>query len=181
MGLDAFFYRRTKRKEISDFDVFKWMSDFDSELNGLLVDLNYVANKKNISLNAALKEAITNYITESNDNEILYFRKFHFLNHFLNYDFSWYDKDMEISKDKCIELRDLAKKCLDACETYKKKNPSDASEYFYDKICEDNLPDGSAFNDWSLYTKIQDLYNGMNDIIESTDWNNQIIVYNANW
>lgn len=189
MGLDAYFYRRLKRKKESSVpssaewaSILANASDITKEL---LTRMSAYADMYNYSLsevlNTAMKEFLYRY--ESYDDEIVYFRKFHFLNDYFNYTDENYAKDMLVTKDQCIELRDRAKACLDECNSVPATLAFNAyNKHSYEDVRNDvcNKHFQSEWGD-SYYEKVRDLYKSMTDIINNTDWDIECIVYNADW
>ena len=207
MGLDSYFYRHTKVKECDNVLASDMVDIFNSnqKLQKLLMKLKAHCRQHNESLSDALADSVKDYLNhngEGYDDEILYFRKLHFLNDYFNYDDSWYAKDMVITKEQCIDLRDRAKRCLDECEELYRKSGIYVRIYSaaeplhstrnYERSFDDDTDIGKAVNEickehfpseWnsSCYDKIGHLYQGMNAIIEDTDWENESIIYNADW
>lgn len=210
MGLDSYFYRHTKVKECDDVLAADMVDIFNSnkKLQKLLMKLKAHCRHKDVPMSDALADSVKDYLNrngEGYDDEILYFRKLHFLNDYFNYDDSWYAKDMTITKEQCIDLRDRAKRCLDECEEVYKKSDLYTRVYRvyrvdeplrstrnYERSFDDDTDIGKAVNEIckkhfpskysdSCYDKIGHLYQGMNSIIEGTDWENESIIYNADW
>ena len=207
MGLDAYFFRHTKVKE-SDKINQTALSDLiksNSKLSELFDRLSAIATHKGVHLEDALREAFKLYLDNNGEghlDEILYFRKFHFLNYYFNYNDDWYAKDKIVTKEQCIELRDRAKACLDECEkiysnsdccvvNYLGKSSLDSTRN-YEQSFDDTSEVGNSINEicnkyfpckWnnSTYDKVGHLYNGMCSIIDETDWENEDIIYNADW
>lgn len=121
MGLDAYFYRRTKVTDsdiVTDDTLLNALHASD-ELKAKLNHLSAYAKLNNKFLFECLTEAISDYLRhngEGYDNEILYFRKFHYLLDYFGYSDDWYAKDMTLTKEQCIELMDKAKACLEECD-----------------------------------------------------------------
>lgn len=208
MGLDAYFYRHTKvtESDVVTDDLFINAFQASDELKVKLNKLSAYAKAHNKFLYECLSEAITAYLGsngEGYNNEILYFRKFHFLLDYFDYDDEWYAKDMTITKAQCAELRDKAKVCLEECEKFYKEHEIyvrsyltdsmladtrnyersfDDSEYIgntVNEICYKHFP--CSWKDTAMYDKVGHLYTGMNSILEETDWDKQTIIFNADW
>jgi len=104
---------------------------------------------------------------------------------------------MIVTKEQCIELRDKAKKCIDeisnVCKekdvticcynygtnTYTTQSHCDID--FVDDIIYKYFPCERKPKGVDLYSKILCLHRGMDDLINETDWDNEEIVYNADW
>lgn len=211
MGLDAFFYRHTKSKECDNIDGKEWLDLFSDcdELKDLIVKLKIIARKEGSSLGKILCDALNEYVNHNGEgnqrfcNSILDFRKFYFLNEYFHYNDDWYDKDMVITKDQCIELRDKAKACIDEIEKVSKEKGVVICSYnyganayftqstekvafatnvtFVDDIIYKHFPCEYKPKGIDLYSKILNLYRGMNEIISETDWDNEEIIYTADW
>jgi len=186
MGLDAYFYKVKKDDNTPVIDDFFKCISCDDELHDLFVKLNKLAIKNDYSFADLLKRAISDYINRNDyddKDELMRFRNFHFLNDFFCYDDTWYAKDMPITKDQCITLRDMAKKCIDECD-YKFYKLSCKCDVCYecdeiDELCKEHFH--TDYKDYNLYNKIKTLYIGMCHLIDETDWDNETIVYNADW
>lgn len=207
MGLDAYFYRRTKVTENDIVTDNLLLNAFNSsdELKAKLNRLSAYAKAHGKFLYECLDEAINDYLNnygEGYSNEILYFRKFHYLLNYFDYDDEWYSRDMPITKEQCIDLRDKAKACLEECEKVYKEHQCYVKSYLTDKplndtrnyersfsdafytgyeineICNRHFP--SAWKD-AMYDKVGHLYQGMNTILNETDWDKQTVIFNADW
>jgi len=207
MGLDAYFYRRTK---VTDNDIVTddlLLNAFHSsdKLKDKINRLSAYAKVHDKSLYECLDEAINDYLNnygEGYSNELLYFRKFHYLLNYFNYDDEWYSGDMPVTKEQCIDLRDRAKACLEECEKFYKEHNVYVTSYLTDSMLADTRNYERSFDDseyigktvneicnrhfpstWknATYDKVGHLYQGMNAILEETDWNKQTVIFNADW
>jgi hypothetical protein len=207
MGLDAYFYRHTKVLEsdiVSDEAILNAYNISDS-LKLKLNHLNAYARSKDKYLFECLKDAISEYLNnhgEGYNDEILYFRKFHYLLDYFNYDDDWYANDMAVTREQCEDLRDRSKMCLEECvrmyeyngcnmyEDYLNNDslmqtrnysaytePTELTSIITD-ICNKHFP--NKWND-SYYDKVGHLYRGMCSILRETDWDRQEIIFNADW
>ena len=189
MGLDAYIYRKVKHDEPASLTAEAWHDIFSNagdHLKDLFKRMSAYADKWNYSFCGVLTTAMQEFLdrNESTDgDEIVYFRKFHFLNDFFNYTDENYAKDMLVTKEQCIELLDRAKACLDECNDVPVTLAfNDYNKYGYEDarndVCNKHFPSGW---DDSYYEKVRDLYKAMTNIINNTDWDNEYIVYNADW
>lgn len=207
MGLDAYFYRHTKVLEsdlVSDEAILNAYNLSDS-LKLKLNHLNAYARSKNKHLFECLKDAISEYLNshgEGYNDEILYFRKFHYLLDYFKYDDNWYANNMTVTKEQCEDLRDRAKACLEECvRMYKYHDCNSYEDYLNNDsltqthhynayaesteltsiitgICNKHFP--NKWND-SYYDKVGHLYCGMCSILRETDWDRQEVIFNADW
>lgn len=207
MGLDSYFYKRSKvtlNDAVTDNSLINVFNNND-ELKEKLNRLNAYANNHNKLFSECLYDAINNYLGNNGEgycNELLYFRKFHYLLNYFKYDDDWYANDMPVTKDQCTELRDRAKACLEECEKFYKEHKVyiksyltdsmlsntrnyersfDDSEYvgyMVNEICNKHFPNG-----WkdTTYDKVGHLYNGMNKILNELDWDHEELIFNADW
>lgn len=179
MGLDAYFYRKIKRIESANVTSEEWTDVFahaGNNMKNLLIRMKAYGELWNYSLNQVLTTAMQEFLDRnegSDSDEIVYFRKFHFLNDYFNYTDENYAKDMIITKEQCQYLYDKAKACLDACN----KITMDFENKSYE-IC--NKFFLSEYKDAS-YEKVKSLFRAMNEILNNTDWDIEYIVYNADW
>lgn len=179
MGLDAYIYRKIKHDEPANVTSEEWAYAFahaDDHMKSLLTRMKAYGELWNYSLSQVLTTAMQEFLdrNESSDSdEIVYFRKFHFLNDYFNYTDENYAKDMIITKKQCQYLYDKAKACLDVCN----KITTDFENKSYE-IC--NKFFLSEYKDAS-YEKVQSLFRAMNEILNNTDWDVENIVYNADW
>ena len=207
MGLDAYFYRRTKvtENDIVTDDLLLNTFHSSDKLKDKLSRLNAYAKARDKSLYECLDEAINDYLNnygEGYSNELLYFRKFHYLLNYFDYDDEWYSRDMPVTKEQCIDLRDKAKACLEECDKVYKDRGRYVTSYLtrevlsatrnyersfdyeddtgtiINEICNRHFP--STWKD-AMYDKVGHLYQGMNTILNETDWDKQTIVFNADW
>lgn len=206
MGLDSYFYRHTKLKESDRVSDSEWSNLFsDNDLQNIIAKLNTISKECEVSLGETLKDILKGYLDnnvgEGHCSDILYFRKFHFLNDYFNYTDEWYNKDKIITKEQCIDLRDRAKKCLDEIDKFCSENNITICNYDYNSkkyivrynncdygfesfindIIYKHFPTECKLNDIDLYSKVIHLYSGMSDIISNTNWENEDIVYNSDW
>lgn len=202
MGLDAYFYRRTKvtDSDIVTDDLILNTFQVNGELRTKLNQLKAHAKARNKSLYECLSEAVTDYLNYNGySNEILYFRNLYYLLDYFGYGDEWYAKDMTITKEQCIDLRDKAKVCLEDCErlykehgcyviSYLADSPLTVTRSSYERSSEYSSDINEIFNKYfpgSLkditYDKVGRLYHGMNIILEETDWDKQEIIFNADW
>lgn len=177
MGLDSSFSKSVKQNdsfEVNEQLIKSLFSIENSELVEDLKQLNEIACAEDDSLfriiHSAFKEYIHKHEVSVFHEGILYFRNFHFLNDYFDYDDSWYSKDKVVTKEQCIYLRDLAKKCLNSC-----------SRRLSDKEREEGCRKYFPCEDVNLYNKVRDLYYGMCSIINDTNWDREQIIYNADW
>lgn len=207
MGLDVYFYRRTKATEndvVTD-DLLLNVRHSGDKLKAKLNRLNAYAKVHGKSLYECLDEAINDYLNnycEGYCNELLYFRKFHYLLDYFKYDDDWYATDMPITKEHCTELRDKAKACLEECEKFYKERKVYVKSYLTDSMLHDVCNHERSFDDskyvgctvdeicnkhfpnsWrdTTYDKVGHLYCGMCSILRETDWDRQEIIFNADW
>ncbi len=181
MGFNSYFYRKKKCCNLENITTNEWdyvIDDLDSYSNKLINELRLYADNHGCSLKECVFTAIQEFLNNHYDTQgklLAYFRKFYFLNEFLSYKGAWYAKDMELSKDACIALCDKAKECLDEC------NSADIDEI--DSICKSYFYiEGNNYSQCMyLFDKIKLLFNTMNDAINNTDWDNEVIVYRADW
>lgn len=189
MGLDAYIYRKIKHNEPDVMTADAWASIFANAsdcLKELFARMSRYADMWNYSFSEVLTTAMREFLDKNegyDTDEVVYFRKFHFLNDYFNYTDENYAKDMLVTKEQCIDLRDRAKACLDECNSV----PVTLAFNEYDKygyedarndVCNKHFP--SEYND-AYYEKVRDLYKAMVDIINNTDWDIEYIVYNADW
>ena len=208
MGLDAYFYRHSKvtENEVVTDDLILNAFQASDDLKVKLNKLSAYAKLHNKFLYELLDDAVSMYLSSHGEgyaDEILYFRKFHYLLDYFKYDDEWYAKDMAITKDQCTDLRDKAKACLEECEKFYKDNKIyvrsyltdsmladtrnyeisfDDSEYIgntVNEICYRHFP--SSWKDTAMYDKVGHLYTGMSSILEETDWDKQTLIFNADW
>lgn len=146
---------------------------------------------------------------ENNYNEVAYFRKFWWAIDFFNYTDADYGKDKPITKEKLQEAINLAEKTIKMVIkhftdkgfkienspldykgktarwgstqpqylTFKNGILTEELEEEADNICSEIFDSKDAF----LFTKICELYTQFTEIINTTDFNNEIIVINADW
>ena len=206
MGLDSYFYRYSKLKESDRVSDSEWSNLFNNnDLQDIIAKLNTISKEREVSLGETLKDILKGYLDnnagEGHCSDILYFRKFHFLNDYFNYTDEWYGKDKIVTKEQCIELRDTAKKCLDEIDEFCSENNIIICNYdytvnkylikynsddykfesFVDDIIYKHFPVNYKCDNIDLYSKVLNLYRGMNNIISETKWENEDIVYNADW
>ena len=206
MGLDSYFYRYSKLKESDRVSDSEWSNLFNNnDLQDIIAKLNTISKEREVSLGETLKDILKGYLDnnagEGHCSDILYFRKFHFLNDYFNYTDEWYGKDKIVTKEQCIELRDTAKKCLDEIDEFCSENNIIICNYdytvnkylikynsddykfesFVDDIIYKHFPVNYKCDNIDLYSKVLNLYRGMNNIISETNWENEDIVYNADW
>lgn len=208
MGLESYFYRHTKLKESDRISGNEWSNLFnDNDLQDIITKLNTTSKERGVSLCETLKDILKGYLNNNVEdghyNDILYLRKFYFLNNYFNYTDEWYGKDKIITKEQCIELRDRAKECIDeidkvCCEKnitihdydytvskysvmYNSNSDNYGYESFIDDIIYKRFPVNYKCSNIDLYSKVLHLYHGMNSIISETNWENKDIIYNADW
>lgn len=207
MGLDAYFYKHVKvtQNDIITYDNLINVFNNNDKLKEKLNRLNAYANSNNLLLADCLYNAINNYLNNNEYgycNELLYFRKFHYLLDYFKYDDDWYAKDMPVTKEQCIELRDKAKVCLEECEKVYKEHNCYVKSYLTDSMLADTRNYERSFNDeddtgiiineicnkhfpsdWkdAIYDKVGHLYQGMNSIVNSIDWEHEELIFNADW
>ena len=169
MGLDAYFYREDKTNKeysIPSINITDLAND-DENFKDILTRLVKLADRYGYSFEEMFLKAISEYV---NNND---------------YDDSWYDKDKIITKDQCVELRDKAKACIEACDNlfYNLRCKANCEISFdcddINKLCKEYFP--TDYKDVNLYNKIKTLYLGMNQLIKETNWDDEVIVYNADW
>ena len=91
MGLDAYIYRKIKHDEPASVTSEEWAYTFahaDDHMKSLLTRMKAYGELWNYSLSQVLTTAMQEFLdrNESSDSdEIVYFRKFHFLNDYFNY------------------------------------------------------------------------------------------------
>ena len=207
MGLDAYFYRRTKvtENDIVTDDLLLNAFHSSDKLKAKLNRLGAYAKVHDKFLYECLDEAINDYLNnygEGYSNEILYFRKFHYLLNYFDYDDEWYSADMPITKEQCIDLRDKAKACLEECDKVYKDRGRYVTSYLthevlsatrnYERSFDYEDDTGTIINeicnrhfpsDWkdATYDKVGHLYQGMCSILAETDWDKQTVIFNADW
>lgn len=207
MGLDAYFYKHVKvtQNDIITYDNLINVFNNNDKLKEKFNRLNAYANSNNLLLADCLYNAINNYLNNNEYgycNELLYFRKFHYLLDYFKYDDDWYAKDMPVTKEQCIELRDKAKVCLEECEKVYKEHNCYVKSYLTDSMLADTRNYERSFNDeddtgiiineicnkhfpsdWkdAIYDKVGHLYQGMNSIVNSIDWEHEELIFNADW
>lgn len=207
MGLDAYFYRHTKATEndVVTEDLILNAFRASDELKVKLNKLNAYAKLNNKFLSECLTEAISDYLYhngEGHDNEILYFRKFHYLLDYFCYGDDWYAKDMVVTKEQCTELMNKAKACLEECDKVYKDRGRYVTSYLthevlsatrnYERSFDNEDDTGTIINEIcnrhfpstlkdATYDKVGHLYQGMRYILSETDWDKQTIIFNADW
>lgn len=211
MGLDAYFYIKPKVEETPkpvSLDLLKSVFSESERLRHALTELyEFTENKECFSFESALCEAIESFTqshigSESLCNEILYFRKFHYLLSYFNYGDDEYGKDMEITKEQCEELLNQAKCCLKAVDKYVSKQPCSVSRdddgvllnYFVttqnNKIkTRIDVHVNNIANKWfpcnvwndSYIDHVSRLFTGMKSILKTVDWGTESLVFNADW
>lgn len=132
------------------------ISDYDYIIENFnkSIKLNYpdLYNKlNNLSLDDILHIMHITLLVSDKAEEVAYFRKWWNLNYFFNYDRGKYDSHIIVSKEQIITLRDIG---LDLIK----------EEDFYIDDEDKEL-----------------LVSQMNKILETTNWETDIITYNANW
>ena len=190
MGLDAYFYREDKTNKeysIPSINITDLAND-DENFKDVLTRLAKLADRYGYSFEEILLKAISEYVNNNDYDDrdsLMQFRNFHFLNDYFKYDDSWYDKDKIITKDQCVELRDKAKACIEACDNmfYNLRCKTNCEISFdcdaINRLCKEYFP--TDYQDVNLYNKIKTLYLGMNQLIKETNWDDEVIVYNADW
>lgn len=183
MGLDSYFYRITRpvdRTKPHPADLIHNVPVND-DLQELIAQLEDYAYRTDQYFENVLACAIQDYLckNDSDDpyrNEVSYFRKFHFLNDYFNYTDENYAKDMKITREQCEDLLSRANECINDCLLH-------CGTYPYDEANCDNIADKHFPSKWhdSTYMKVQCLKSKMQSILDYTDWENEDIVYNADW
>jgi transcriptional regulator with XRE-family HTH domain len=197
VGLDSHFFICSKELETEDISIsdISALVENNHELQNSLSKLNAIAKDKNVSLDYLLNTTITDYIQNYKPNRelIAHFRNFHYLNDFFNYTDAWYNRDKPVTKKQCIELRYKAKKCLDEINLLCNNNHWIAyldsvhkcyKDVYSDKELNLNIVINKYFivyKDQDIINKIKELYNILTIIIEDAKWNNEFVVYNADW
>lgn len=197
MGLDSHFFICSKEFETEDISVsdISTLIENNRELQNSLSKLNAIAKDKNVSLDCLLNNIITNYIQNYKPNRelIAHFRNFNYLNDFFNYTDAWYNRDKNVTKEQCIELRDKAKKCLYEINLVCNNNHwmfywDSVHKCYKDVYSDKELNLNTIINkyltvykDQDLINKIKELYNILTIIIEDVKWDSEFVVYNADW
>ena len=207
MGLDAYFYVKPRVVSSEPFkpNVFTCALK-DAGVMYELGRLKVWAENNDCTFELALFKALSQFnascdSTDTLGSEALYFRKFHFLLEFFGYDDDYYAKDMVITRAKCEELLDRAKKCLNDVEKYLKKQKScvlgyddfgvlisytvTADEKTKNRIHESvNQITNKAFpckcSD-SYFDHVSKLLSGIRSILRDIDWDTECVVFNADW
>lgn len=180
MGLDTRFVRTSKRA----FELYKQNIDEDGY------------------------STLDKYIIIKMD-DVAYFRKFWSLLKRMNYSDKDYGRYVEVSVDKIIELRNEAKKTilmvekylkdegweiensplnrinlegdytkwLDQCISLKNGVFTNSLEEKCDDICNEVYEESDAF----LFRKVITLYQKFSDILEQTNFENEIILHESDW
>lgn len=179
MGLDAYFYRKIKHDEPVGMTAEAWQNVFanaDDDMKDLFERMKNYADTCDYSFAYVIKNAMKEFLNKNecyDTDEIVYFRKFHFLNDYFNYTDENYAKDMIVTEEQCRYLYEKADACLKACNKvtlgFSEKVNDICNKFF---LCD--------YKD-ATYEKVQALHKAMKDIIENTDWGNEYIVYNADW
>lgn len=146
---------------------------------------------------------------EDKYNEVAYFRKFWWVLHFFGYSDSEYANDKPIEKEQIEEARNLAEKSIKmvikhftdkgfviehspleytgktarwggvnpAYLTFKNGILTDDLEEEANKICYSVFDEDDSY----IFCKVCELYVQFSEILRDTDFNNEVIVMNANW
>lgn len=211
MGLDAYFYRKPKQTKVIEPITSDMLVDaFHSErLKDALTVLQKWADANDYTLEQALYQAIDNFNNDKCDggwdskDEVLYFRKFHYLLDYFEYGDDEYSKDMTVTKEQCEELYARAEKCLRDVDKYLAKQNGCSATHdcesgvllnytvlgdmketklihkHINEITNKAFP-CSGCND-SYIDHISRLFTGMRNILQNTDWETEEIVFNADW
>lgn len=156
-----------------------------------------------------LKKYEDNKYIRVNREEVAYFRKFWGLLNRFNYGDVEYGTYVEISKEKIVELRDEAKKTIMLVEKYLTENGweiahsplervklngdytkwldecivlkngifTEALESECDSVCNEVYEESDSF----LFRKVITLYQKFSDILDSTDFDKEIILMESDW
>lgn len=162
------------------------LTSFDNILNSNrltsnLNKLNSIAANKEVTLDCLLNNIIENYISNYNDSSCVdeeYISNFHFLNDFFDYTDDDYGKDKLVTKKMCESFITKAEKYFSA-----NRNHYNSSNKF---LTDDNqrpiincfFP--SEYKD-SSYDKVVTVYKCLKRFLDKIDWDNQKIVYSAEW
>lgn len=208
MGLDAYFYIKPRFPKASETVTPELLTETlkSAGVRYELERLKVWAEKNEVEFEHALCNALSQFnascdATETFGSEALYFRKFHFLLEFFGYDDDYYAKDMVITRAKCEELLDRAKKCLNDVEKYLKKQKSCVLGYddfgvliSYTVTADEktknrihgrvNQITNKAFpcrcSD-SYFDHVSELLTGIRSILRDIDWDTECVVFNADW
>lgn len=144
-----------------------------------------------------------------NREEVAYFRKFWSLLNRFNYGDAEYGTYVEIPKEKIVELRDEAKKTIMMVEKYLTENGweiehspfervklegdytkwldecivlkngifTEALEEECDSVCNEVYEENDSF----IFRKVVTLYQKFSDILDSTDFDKEIILMESDW
>lgn len=217
MGLDACFYKKRLFKN-TDIPIEEVLKDIhfstNKNLQKQIIKLKNICDITNEDFEYNLTRAIEYYIDNnynniSNGEEVGYFRKFWWLNNYLNYTDDNYAEDKPITKEQLQELKNLAEKTIIMVEKHFSEqglivNHSPLNKNYtpirYSGIrpelivfknglfteAKEKEADNickTVFNsdDNFLFSKVCDLYKYTKDMLENTDFEKEQIVYNADW
>lgn len=146
-----------------------------------LTKLNSIASSKGITLDFLLNNIIENYISNYNEPSCVdeeHISNFHFLNDFFDYTDNDYGKDKLVTKKMCESFITKAEKYFSANRNHYNNSNKFLTDDNQRPIINCFFP--SEYKD-SSYDKVVAVYKCLKRFLDKIDWDNQKIVYSAEW
>ena len=202
MGLDAYFYRMNapENEPVPTSEQLAASFSSDEHLNEAAKRMARYCSVTGKTFADELARAINEYIDDREPeyrHEEAYFRRFYYLLEYFGYGDDWYAKDMRVTKEQCDELLSRSKKCLDDVDAYLSKQNTSLSvsdhtgntitdflsfsnpaspEHKVNEICQKHFPD-----DTTTFRHVVSLYKAMSSLVRDIDWDNELVLFNADW
>lgn len=146
-----------------------------------LTKLNLIASRKGITLDCLLNNILENYINNYNVSLYLdeeYISNFHFLNDFFDYTDDDYGKEKPVTKKMCESFITKAENYFSANQNYYNNSNKFLTDDNQRPIINCFFP--SEYKD-SSHDKVVRVYKCLKQFLDKIDWDNQKIVYSAEW
>lgn len=153
----------------------------NSKLKSNLNKLNTIASNKGTTLDSLLNNIIENYINNYNESSYIsmeYISNFHFLNDFFDYTDDDYGKDKLVTKKMCESFITKAENYFSVNKNYYNNSNRFVTNDNQRSIINCFFP--SEYKD-SSYDKVVRVYKCLKRFLDEIDWDNQKIVYSAEW